>query len=311
MFVRLWFIKIFFCDLKARLCLRILIERKMSSLTQIWIPRTEKTGGITKVTLRIFEAFKMREKRLFTNRNFQAQPSRGMTFTSTLTSMAIMGITFSAIVSIISTQSGENLFIRQKLVSTSIEHHLLKTLQDSEKCACHFDPTQNEHGSDLSIDTTKDSSHDIKLGILRDNCDFSDDQTSHIIVEKGKEVKGGLLKVKSIKVSNVHPTGTVDQYGGDLIVEYDEERLIRAIRPIRIPLVLSIDPIQKTEEGKSLIASCWEVLPKEIPCHTMDRTGTGGRTLIGCRQASDNRDPRRRFLVLERENEITQLKILL
>ena len=209
----------------------------MSSLTQIWTPRTEKTGGITKVTitkvtLRIFEAFKMREKRLFTNRNFQAQPSRGMTFISTLISIAIMGITFSAIVSIISTQSKENLFIRQKLVSTSIERHLLKTLQDSEKCVCHFDPTQNDYGSklndQLNIDTTQNPSHDIELGSLRDNCNFSDDQISDIIVKKGKEVRGGLLKVKSIKVSNVHPTGTVDQYGGDLIVEYDEERLIRA-----------------------------------------------------------------------------------
>ena len=73
------------------------------------------------------------------------------------------------------------------------------------------------------------------------------------------------------------------------------------IRPIRIPLVLSIDSTYQTEAGRNLIASCWKALPKKIPCHTTDHNGTG-RSYINWLSwgLRTTRDPRQRFLVLER-----------
>ena len=215
---------------------------------------------------------------------------QGFSIISALIALVIVGMAFSAIVSMLSTQSKESLFIRQQVSSSSLKYLLLQVLHksNSDTCSCHFNSTKRNPPPDPEdeavkyIDTTKESIGDIDLGTLRSGCDFSDPLAKNIIVQSGEELKDGLLTVKSVKVSDIHPTMT-DQYKGDLVIVY--EGSVRPIRPLRIPLVLAIDS-SSGEENARPIQSCWAVDQENNSCYAIEEHDTSnqyiGRTLVGC-----------------------------
>ena len=139
--------------------------------------------------------------------------------------------------------------------------------------------------------TLRGENSDIPLQNLRTSCDFSSnwgDPSNNILAETGKSIKGGLLKIKSIKVTNVSLTdhATVftpgnSQFWGTLTVDYDEDRLIRPLRPISIPLFISVNH----ELGFSFarpIQSC--TYPQKVRhCYASSNHRQDGHTSIACK----------------------------
>ena len=222
---------------------------------------------------------------------------QGFSITSALISVVIIGIAFSAIVSMLSTQSKESLFIRQQVSGSSLKYLLLQVLHKSasDTCSCHFNPTKRNPQPDpnkvvgFNIDTTQEADiDDIDLGTLRSGCDFSDPAppltAKNIIVQAGKELKDELLTVKSVKVSDIQPTAETNQYKGDLVIKY--EGSVRPLRPLKIPLILVID-LNSGEEKARPIKSCWAIDQNNESCYTVeegheDDHSSKGRTLVGC-----------------------------
>ena len=180
--------------------------------------------------------------------------------------------------------------MKQQLASVSLKSFMVKALLDSGICDCHFDATQNTSvpSGALSINTVSSAARDIDLKMLRNGCDF--DSSNNIIVKVGKEVEDSQgLRVDSVKVSHIKKTGTKDLYFGNLIVGFDNNRQVRSLRPISIPLLFSVDSNLGTDTARP-IRACWGYDSKKgekKPCYTIDEQALDGRTLVGCGGTSD------------------------
>ena len=145
-----------------------------------------------------------------------------------------MGISFAAMISMITTQHKEGKAIQQQLASASLKYAVLQTLRNPENCICQF--------NSLTIDTTKtalnEAGDEIDLQVFKNGCGTD---PNNIIANAGKEVGAG-LKVESVKVSNIMETGTPNEYFGDLIIAYKGENLVRALRPLEVPLQFTVTP---------------------------------------------------------------------
>ena len=149
-----------------------------------------------------------------------------------------MGISFSAMISMITVQQREGRAIQQQLARGSLKYAILQTMRNLDNCACQF----NSPGDLKSIDTTQTASggrgDEISLGVFRSGCGGGSD---NILALQGERVKNGAgLEVESVKVSQIVETGTPNEYVGDLIVVYKSD--IRVIKPLSVPLLFTVDP---------------------------------------------------------------------
>ena len=188
-----------------------------------------------------------------------------------------MGIVFAAVISMLSVQSKEAKSIKQQLASMNTKYFILQTLARSNSCTCQFD--------DFDIDTTKSPTNDIPLGTFRSGCETSSDD--NIIVKEGDPVKGvPSLTVESVKVTNVEKiVGTTGEYKGELTITYANRGLVRAIRPIEIDLIFSVNTAGGDDDTARPIASCWG--EEDYSCYIVDEEGSQGRVLVGCGGTSD------------------------
>ena len=180
---------------------------------------------------------------------------RGFSLVSTLIAVSIVGTSLLTLVSMMVEQEKGTKILRQQVASANLKSFLTKVFVSSEVCGCHFDATQNTPlpPSSFNIDTTVPTPSEINLESLRSSCDFS--SADNIIAEVEKEISGGLgLTVNSIKISEIHPTGTEGRYSGHLIVNYENQGL--PLRPTLMPLVLAIDLSSGTDSARP-IQSCW------------------------------------------------------
>ena len=190
--------------------------------------------------------------------------NKGFSLISTLIAVVIIGIISSAIGSLLNAQNRESLYIRQQMASMSTKYLLLQTLSKSGICSCQFD-TKKILSSTTSIDLIK----------FHSGCDQS--ATDDIIAEKGESIRGvaGMMvsDVKFDKITSTKP----NEYLGFLTIEYEQEKLVRAIRPIAIPLVMHTN-------ASGDITSCWG--EEDYSCYSVDVDDGKGRTLIGCGETS-------------------------
>ena len=188
-----------------------------------------------------------------------------------------MGLVFSAVISMLSVQSKEAKSIKQQLASMNTKYFILQTLARSSSCTCQFET--------FDIDTTKSPTDDIPLRTFRSGCETSSDD--NIIVKEGENLKGvPSLTVDSVKVTNVEKiVGTTGEYKGDLTITYAAQGLVRAIRPIEIDLIFSVDMSGGSGDTSRPIVSCWG--EEEYSCYMVDEESSEGRALVGCGGTSD------------------------
>ena len=169
-----------------------------------------------------------------------------------------MGIVFSAMISMLSVQHKELKSIKQQLLTMNLKHFILQTMTKTSNCTCHFHQTVSPSApGPFNIDTTitdEQTSHDINLGSFRSSCDFSSD--NNIIVADNQEVKGSSgMTVESVKVNEIRRSGG-EVYQGVLTVGFKGRGLVRAIRPIEVDVILTVDSSAGADDTERPIKFC-------------------------------------------------------
>ena len=187
-------------------------------------------------------------KRNLKNSNLKSSFENGFSLISTLIATLIMGILISTMLTTFSWQNKELQFIKEQLLSASIKFFMIQTMKNLENCDCHFkqDPTLRDANSEnlgpFSIDETVGATiSPINLGSFRSGCDFT--RPDNVIVAAGEPLKGGAkLVVDSVKVKEIRPTGTPNEYQGSIQVAYQNRSWSRAMKPISVDVIMSVAP---------------------------------------------------------------------
>ena len=192
--------------------------------------KNEIIGGFIKMILIWNKTKKQDQKKNSTIRK------QGFSLVSILVSMAILGIFASTITATIVFQSKGLLSVSRKLEVLAIDNSVANVLGSLDTCTCQLSTSLNPL---LFIDTTSTPIPDIDLGTLRSGCALA----NNIIVESGQPLKTATnsdIMVDSVKVTNIVPTGSLDAYEGDLVVEYTV--MGRSIRPTSVSLLMFTGP---------------------------------------------------------------------
>ena len=173
---------------------------------------------------------------------------QGFSLIGVMVASSIMMIVMGGMAKMFVIQTQQRQGLEQKLTSMSMEQAIARVMLDSDSCSCQF--------QSFNINTSNPASHNINLKSLRSGCGLS--SPNNILVQEGQNLQMGspFLRVASVKVRNIRPTGTAHQYSGVLTVAYNNQGLVRAIRPIQVPLVLTIDPRVGTPSARP-IKSCF------------------------------------------------------
>ncbi len=188
----------------------------------------------------------------------QISSQEGLTLISSLIAVVMIGMTSLSLVSMQVYQKKKILILKQKLVHIGLKSFITKVFY-SGACSCHFDDEINTEAPDGSLFLNMSNTNaleSISLESIRTGCHF--DGNRNIIVKTNREVdsSGGLV-VKSIVVKDLVATGTSDAYSGNLVISYTEPSQKFLLKPISIPLTLSIDTSSGTPEARP-IQSCWQ-----------------------------------------------------
>ena len=207
----------------------------------------------------------------------------GFSLMGALITVAIISMSFLAMLSMMSTQNREGKAIKHQLASMSMKYFMLQTLATSGKCTCQLNRFSIEEGVTSELD----------MGAFRSVCDLTtpdnpdDDNPADIIVKANELLRGTSgVYVESVKVSDIRATTTpsTGEYVGNLKVNYKwTSSLVRAIRPISIPLIFHVD-MDDTNPAKP-IKECWG--DEDYSCYTVDIEASTGRVLVGCGGTSD------------------------
>ena len=162
-----------------------------------------------------------------------------------------MGISFAAMISMLTAQHKQGKAIQQQLASASLKYGILQTLRNPDNCLCQFNSLPS---TPHTIDTTKTTSggegYEIDLGEFRSGCGPGDD---NILARQDEPIKGGAgLGAQSVKVSQIFDTGTPNEFKGDLQVMYQSQSTVMSLRTLSVPVLFTVDPNQGTENARPI-----------------------------------------------------------
>ena len=168
-----------------------------------------------------------------------------------------MGMAFSAMIAMITTQQKEGKAIHQKLGKGATKFAILQTLYNPENCLCQFNPplVTPPH----TIDTTKtdpaDQGFEIDLGKFRSGCGGGDE---NILAESGKKIKGtNGLTTGTVKVIEIKSTGTTNEYVGDLTISFQIQDNMIAHQNLIVPMIFTVDSSDPSSRPEARpIVSC-------------------------------------------------------
>ena len=187
------------------------------------------------------------------------QNQSGFTLISALMGVLIVGITSSALVSMITYQHREVNHIKRQLTSASLKYFIIQNIKNINRCDCHFaqDPTDvdpnNVNLGPFTIDTTLPDGTDIpdiNLGSVRSGCDFT--RIDNIIARTGDPLPGTALNVESVAVRSISLTDTPAEYRGKLTLDYEGGTWAQRIRPIEIDLLFAVDGAAGTPRARPI-----------------------------------------------------------
>ena len=142
------------------------------------------------------------------------------------TSIATLVVTIA--ISMIPTHQKEALFIQQKLSRDILEYGITQIVKNPQSCACLL--------TGQTINTALTNPLPLVLADIKKGGCGSD-----VLISKvpGQNNIGYGVKVDTIEVVDLGQTGT-DEYTGDLIISYDTNNLFRSIKPLKMPLEITL-----------------------------------------------------------------------
>ena len=179
------------------------------------------------------------------NSSLKLSSGDGFSLISTLIAAAIAGLIFTGILSMISVQQKMENSFQQKLAGISLHYQMLQSFKAGSHCACQFDGQ-----------TINNSIQTLTLPQLTNVCP-SPGVFPQVVAQPNQNI-GANLRVKEIKTTDISPTGVTTlgfdsngnldptkdttEFQGHLVIHYKQKSLIHAIKPIKIPLLLQVDP---------------------------------------------------------------------
>jgi hypothetical protein len=180
---------------------------------------------------------------------------RGQTLTGTLIAVGIVAILALAMASMISTHNRETRFLGDKLAALSLKNLLISALADGSVCLFEvnnptvktFDATDTSSLSASSISIPAiHSSYSAAAGlgpvVASAGSKASPDSENLWILDQN---------VGGIQLTNF--VGSGSNYTADWIISFDNEKLVRALRPIVIPVRITANT---TVPSQSTITGC-------------------------------------------------------
>lgn len=165
---------------------------------------------------------------------------QGESLTLALIGTALIGLSFTALISMIRVQQKEGTTLVQQLTNESLKYEILQTLKNPEVCKCQFNE-QNFNDEELTL------------------ADFTNgcNSDSRVIAKPGQTLSPGMT-VRSVKVSDVretgfrtpnfvdinNPTNNIDErieHLGNLIVAYQGEGSSAHRMFVDIPIQFMVD----------------------------------------------------------------------
>ncbi len=227
--------------------------------------------------------------------NNVSQEHYGFAMVSALLFIFLMGLSMLSFLSKVNMRDKDNLGLAKDIRKQRVELSV-KKMMNHKRCLCHFDPAQNTSVSvPLGIDTV--NFHDIPLGIIRKDCDFS--SSDNVLIQNGSALGKGFA-VDKIKVTNLRgQRGSYRSYLGEILITYSSQNnRERPPSPSSIPLVFVVNDNMGTDENRPVL-SCWSAAystPKELAlfdesCYFVDEEAdttqdpdakSKGRILVGC-----------------------------
>ena len=151
-----------------------------------------------------------------------------------------MGISFAAMISMLTVQQKEAKAIYQQLARGSLKYTILQVLRNPANCTCQFNTLPSfPHTIDTTQTALGGGGYEIDLGEFRSGCVVDPD---NIIVTTEKKIKGGAgLVANTVKVSEIKETGSPDEFLGELTIQFHKDNLVRHLKPLTIPLMFIVD----------------------------------------------------------------------
>ncbi len=171
----------------------------------------------------------------------------GFTLTSTLMAVGITSLTFMAVMGMINFQGLESKAIKQQLVRSSAHYHILQSLINEGNCKCLMSSHQI---------TDKQQQYDLKtIYSSYTNSSACTSDASNIIVtsESTQQKNEEGLSIASVVLDDVtkggslgpiasgSPSPTYTGYQGKIIITYNHQYMVRVLKPITIPILLTVD----------------------------------------------------------------------
>ena len=159
----------------------------------------------------------------------------GFTLVATLISLGLMAFLVPVFMSMVASQGDWSKATRSRITSNHVKYLVLQTINNVDNFECQVQSKE--------IDTTAASSNEgaeVDLGVFRSGCDLA--SADNIIAAKDTKVHGSLdVEVASVKLSGLKPTGTPNEFGGALVVNFKRGNLIFALQPVVIDVVCTAE----------------------------------------------------------------------
>lgn len=196
----------------------------------------------------------------------------GQSIVQVLVGVAIASIAMAAITSMVVHQQKETRGLSEKLGSLETERVLNYALADGSLCSAELSDSALNPSAPYTINTTDLSANHFSLNSIHTSATVG----SPNLIARGAQASPASpsLFIKTISVRNLVGSGITNQYLAELIVDFDETKLVRPIQPITFRLFILTNAVNQ-------ITGCLggKVLLTNITHHSFCATGFAGTTL--------------------------------
>lgn len=163
----------------------------------------------------------------------------GQSIVQVLVGIAIASIAMAAITSMVIHQQKETRGLSEKLGSLETERVLSFALADGSLCTAELSNSALNPSAPYTVNTMDLSANHFSLNSIHTSAAVG--SPNLISVGTKASPASPSLFVKTISVRNLAASGTTNQYLAELIVDFDETKLVRPLQPISIRLFILTD----------------------------------------------------------------------